>query len=168
MGFIAKILEFNDRKVKIDSGGGNITTAEHYPPVGDDSQPLITDDDNSKETDYALAVETMGTGKSAIVGYIDLKNEPKSEAGEKRIYARDKDTGEEVAEIWLKNTGEIIIKNSAGEIKLLPNGDANINGTVLKPGGIVTCNSITIGGLSFSSHVHGGVSTGTSNTGTPV
>jgi hypothetical protein len=152
MGFIATIKNFTKRAVKIDTGGDNIITAEHYAPAGDDSHPL--------ETDYALAVSTPKKGAMAAIGYTDLKNDPKTAAGGKRIYARNKTTGETVAEIWLKNTSEIIIKNANGEIKLKQTGDVVINGVTITPGGTITASSITIGGIDFATHVHGGVTPG--------
>jgi len=159
VGFIATIKNFTKRAVKIDTGGDNIITAEHYAPAGDDSHPLTTD--------YALAVSTPKKGAMATIGYTDLKNDPKTSAGDKRIYARNSETGEMIAEIWAKNTGEITIKNAIGEFKIKADGDIIINGVKFEPGGIITASSITIGGIDFATHVHGGVTTGAGITGVP-
>lgn len=181
MGFISQILKFSGRKVTIDPGGGNLITSEDYRPAGDDSQPLVTD--------YALNVHVVRTGNACTVGYTDLKNSPKAAAGDKRLYARDSSSGTEVAEIWIKNSGDIDISNSAGEIKLsnggeiditnsighiklLSNGNIDANGVIITPAGTLTATTIdatnlTINGLSFAAHVHSGVQSGPSNTGGP-
>lgn len=92
--------------VQVDPGYGNNTTAPHVSSPGDDSVPLAGD--------TAAAVEVVGAGARAVVGYIDTKNEPKAQAGERRFYSRNAD-GDVVAEVWLKNTGEIVISNLQGD-----------------------------------------------------
>ena len=120
MGLISKILSFtrtikNGAKVsdvKVDRGGGDNATPEHFADPGDDSFPL--------PGDYA---SVLNVGKrSASVGYVDPVNIPKAGAGEKRIYARDPETGLVVVEIWLKNDGTGIMSNSAGSFTLNPDG----------------------------------------------
>ena len=69
--------------------------------------------------------EVRGAGREAITGYVDPNNESKAAAGEKRIYARD-ENGVEVAEIWLKNTGEATISNGNGSTTLRPDGGSAI------------------------------------------
>lgn len=126
MGWINKVLAFtrvtrNDAKisdVKIDPGGGPVITAEHYGPAGDDAHPLTTD--------YVLAVGTPRTGGAAVAGYIDPINTPKAQPGDKRIYARDSDTGATVVEVWLKNDGTATVFNASGSITLRPDGGAII------------------------------------------
>ena len=70
--------------------------------------------------------------------------------------------------VWLKNDGEIILKNSVGNVRILPNGTVNINGLTIYPSGnLNTSGTITINGIGLGSHVHGEVQRGNSNTGTP-
>lgn len=126
MGWINKVLTFarvtrNNAKisdVKIDPGGGSVITAEHYGPAGDDAHPLTTD--------YALAVGIPRTGGAAVAGYVDPINAPKAQPGDKRIYARDADTGAVVVEVWLKNDGTATVFNANGSITLRPDGGAII------------------------------------------
>ncbi len=126
MGWVATVKSFlrldrNGAKVSdvtLDIGGGFLHTAEHFAPPGDDAYPL--------GTDYVIAQSVQQTGRVAVVGYLDPKNAPKSLEGEKRIYARDQDTGMTVVEVWLKNTGEALTSNSNGSVVLRPDG-----GTVL-------------------------------------
>lgn len=122
MSKIAKLLSFtrvtrNGAKitdVKIDPGGGPNVTAEDFRPAGDDAYPLTTD--------YALASSTPRSGGEAIVGYVDPINEPKAQPGDKRIYARDANSGADVNEVWLKNDGSVLLSNANGSVLLRPDG----------------------------------------------
>lgn len=126
MGWLNTIRSFarvtrNDAEisdVEIDPGGGPAITAEHYGPAGDDAHPLTTD--------YALAVGIPRTGGAAVAGYVDPINTPKAQPGDKRIYARDSDTGVTVVEVWLKNDGTAMVFNANGSIILCPDGGAII------------------------------------------
>lgn len=123
MGLIAKLLSFtrvvrNNAKisdVKVDPGGGPNITAENFAPIGDDSHPL--------PGDYVVTDKVVGSGREAIVGYIDPLSEPKALPGDKRIYARD-ENGVVIVEVWLKNTGEATILNENGSATLRPDGGA--------------------------------------------
>ncbi len=149
-GRVAKILSFiralrngaNVTDVKTDTGGGVNITAEHFADAGDDAFPL--------ETDYALTVGVNGSGKEAVVGYLDPVNTPKAAAGEKRIYARDADSGEVVVEVWLKSDSSAIISNANGVFTLQADGEVNANGARITPDGDV----ITASGVSLDNHPH--------------
>lgn len=147
MGFIVKVLSFtrslrngaNVSDTKADKGGGENITADHFSPIGDDSNPLPGDD--------AAIVHTEGEGRGAVVAYLDPKVEQKAEAGEKRIYARD-ENGDQIAEIWLKNTGEITAVNNACSVTILPDGsikgDNGSGSFELQVGGDFVVNGVTI------------------------
>lgn len=180
---LGKLLSFirgtrNDAKlsdVKLDPGGGPNVTAEHFSAPGDDSYPLAGD--------YVVNVSIQRSGGSAVVGYLDPKNDQKAAAGEKRIYARKAD-GSSVVELWLKNDGTAVLENANGSVRLSPNGDievvgaaisitgdsititgtTDINGATISTGGEVT----TAGGVDLDTHVHGGVTPGGSNTQPPA
>lgn len=165
MGRIAKLLSFvrvtrNDAKisdVKVDPGGGPNITAEHFASSGDDAHPL--------PDDYVIINDLAGTGRKASVGYLDPVNTPKALPGDKRIYARDGDTGAVVVEIWLKNDGTAIVSNDNGSVMLRPDGgsiittpestlDAKADGSIkgangsgsfeLEAGGDFVVNGVTI------------------------
>ncbi len=147
MGRLAKILSFvrvskngkNYSDVKVDTGGDANVTAQHFSPPGDDSHPL--------KDDCAAIINDMGTGRKNSIGYIDTKNQPKAGEGEKRIYARDS-SGVSIAEIWVKNTGEITIENSSASMTLKPNGsikgDNGSGSFELAPSGDFLVNNVTI------------------------
>lgn len=116
-------------------------TAEHTAPIGDDSRPL--------PGDYAVISSAAGTGRQSIVGYFDPANDPKTQPGEKRIYARDA-SGAMVVELWLKNTGEVLINNGAGTFVMEPGGTVDINGFRITPDG----NGTTKNGVSLDGHTH--------------
>lgn len=93
--------------VQVDPGGNTTVTALHAIGIGDDSVPL--------PDDTAVTVELEGKGRLAVVAYLDTENEPKAEAGERRIYARKAD-GTVAAALWLKATGDVVFEDSAGAV----------------------------------------------------
>ena len=147
MGRLARLLSFiplerNGAKVsdaKVDTGGGANITAQHSAPPGDDSQPL--------PKDTVILSKDTGTGRETAIGYIDTKSSQKAQAGEKRIYARDAD-GAEIAEVWIKNSGEVIILSPKSTFKIDPDGSIigqNENGSYeLQSGGNFVVNGVTI------------------------
>jgi phage baseplate assembly protein gpV len=72
-----------------------------------------------------------------------------AQPGEKRIYARDGE-GNEVAEIWLKGSGEIVISNGSAEATLGADGTVTVNGAEITPAGDV----VSATGISLSTHTH--------------
>ena len=155
MGRIATILSFsrverNSAKisdVKINPGGDSNITVEHFAPIGDDSFPLTTD--------YVVTNDIPRTGGEVATGYVDPKNTPKAVAGDKRIYARDANTGVAVIEIWLKNDGSGILSNANGSLELQANGDILINGVKIDAAGAVTIpSSLDLNGKELDGHDH--------------
>lgn len=190
MGMIAKVLSFVRRgkasDVKVDPGGGFNVTGNHFSAPGDDSQPI--------PGDYAAATSNQRSGGESIVGYVDSVNEPKANAGEKRIYGRDAETGAMVCEIWMKNDGSVHLQNDNGVFRILADGTitgANENGSFeLEPGGdffvngatidkdgninspgkidaaeVESVSSLKVAGKEVNGHVHGGVTVGSGSTG---
>lgn len=165
MGRVAAVLEFirairgsvKVSDVKVDRGGGDNRTLEHFADAGDDSFPL--------PTDYVASIDQDGTGRESAVGYLDPLNAQKATAGDKRIYARDPATGAQVVEVWLKSDGTASTENDNGSSVLAPDGsvtstspngsvtlaaDGSITGTnasgsfVLQAGGDFVVNGVTI------------------------
>ena len=170
--------ERNDAKVSdttLDPGGGPNITGEHFADPGDDSHPL--------PGDYVATTGIPRSGGEVPVGYADTINDPKAEAGEKRIYGRDAATGLAVNEIWLKADGAVLIanangsfelkadgsikgSNSAGSFELESGGDFVVNGATITAAGDV----LTALGRSLDLHVHP-ITSGSSSpgpTGPPV
>ena len=137
INIISKLLSFtrvvkneaNVSDVKVDPGGGANITTEHFAPPGDDSFPL--------PDDYVLGVDVPRSGSKAAAGYIDPKNTPKANEGDKRIYGRKAD-GISVNEVWLKNDGSVLVSNDNGSILLKQNGDINLNGVIIDTNGNIT------------------------------
>lgn len=155
MGRVAAVLEFvralrgavKVSDVKVDYGGGDIRTPEHFADAGDDSFPL--------PTDFVVTVAQAGTGRESAVGYLDPLNEQKSTAGDKRIYARDPETGAQVVEVWLKSDGSATLANALGSIVLQVDGTVNINGvTIDKDGNVVIPTSLMLAGKEIAGHDH--------------
>lgn len=182
MGRIARLLSFvraaingtRNSDVKADPGGSANVTAQHFQPVGDDSHPL--------PDDYVAMLPLISTGRYGAVGYVDPKNEQKAQAGEKRLYARN-DSGDEVVQIWLKNTGDVLISNdnatfeikidgsikganSNGSYELQASGDFVVNGATIDTSGNITSpgtvSAVTVSGSSsvqaagkeLAGHIH--------------
>lgn len=147
MGRIAKILSFtrgvfngaNLSEVKVDAGGGDTTTPQHFAPAGDDAHPLAGD--------YAAIVDVPRSGSTVTAGYLDPKNAQSAKPGEKRIYSRN-ESGEQVAEVWLQNDGTITSSNDKGSSTLAADGSIkgiNENGSFeLQAGGNFVVNGVII------------------------
>ena len=176
MAMIGKLLSFlrlnrngiDTGHARIDVGGNPGTTAMHLSAPGDDTHPIVGD--------YMVSVRLAQLGRRATVGYIDPVNAPIAEAGDRRVYARDA-SGTTVAQVWLKNTGEILISNDSGSITLALDGavaGANssggfelqsdgtfvVNGVEIDPTGLITTPtgivtpSALVNGVEVATHVH--------------
>lgn len=145
MGRIAKFIEFIASNIggsaKGDIGGGDVLSARHFSPPGDDSTPLAGD--------YALFVDMPQSGVYSSAGYIDSTVAKISNPGEKRIYARSAE-GVQVAEIYIKNSGDVSISNTAGSFLLEAGGNIVINGVTITPAGQI----ITPEGVTLNTHKH--------------
>lgn len=149
MGRIGRAVQFNGRARKgaklrellLSADGGNNITTEHFSSSGDDSFPLVGD--------YAIAIKIPRSGGEVTVGYIDPKNLHKSNSGDKRIYSRNS-SGDEVADLWIKNDGSISGRNAAGFFELLSSGEFIANGARIPVDGDV----ITSDGVSLRNHNH--------------
>jgi hypothetical protein len=132
--------------VTYDAGGGDTGTAQHVGAPGDDAHPI-------PGVDLAELQETAGNGARVVTGYTDPKNAQKTAPGERRLYSRD-EAGELVGEIWLKNTGELVIElfrpTAAVRIKtdgpvIIDSPDVRVGRGAGKP--IATVGSIVTGTL---------------------
>lgn len=156
MGWIGKILSFTRRTkangvkfsdVKIDVGGGDIKTGQHYESAGNDSFPL--------KTDKAIAIEIPRTGGVAVIGYLDPFDNKVAMAGESRMYSRDPGTGLVVAQFHLKADGSIAGSNANGSFELQFGGNFVVNGVKIDTGGnITTSGDVTAGTISLKTHTH--------------
>ena len=156
MGLIAVLKSFsrvirngaNVSDVKVDAGGGDNKTAEHFSAPGDDSSPL--------PGDYAMMASTRKSGGLAAVGYIDPANEHITGPGGKRIYSRS-ENGVIVADIWLKNDGSIAITGidivTVNGLIISISGAVNTNGSI--DGIIIKDNSVPLG-VMLATHTHPG------------
>ena len=164
MGTTAEVKSFERVKddngfgvdVKVDSGGDNLTTAEHCAPCGIDCPPL--------PGDFAALIDAAGEGSQAVGGYIDSKNEGKAFGGEVRLVARAPD-GSVAVELWFHGDGlvEITSLKPGGKYKI---GKVQIdeNGNLTTPGEI-TAKAGTAGLVTLSGHQHG---SGTGPTTAPI
>lgn len=157
MGLIGVVREFirtkrgtaNVSDVVVSTGGGANSTAPHFSASGDDAPALPSD------AAAMVRIDEVGAGRTMIVGYIDPKNAQTAQPGDRRVYARDPETGDQVAELWLKSTGEITLSNALGAIVLGSDGFVNINGVTFSPAGAVAVpSSLTLDGKQLAGHSH--------------
>jgi hypothetical protein len=162
MGLVGIVLEFSRTErngamvsdVKTDPGGGALLTSDHFQTAGVDSSPL--------PNDFAILSGIQGTGRLSATGYLDPKNLQASLAGEWRAYSRDPSSGDQVAQVWIKNDGSLLLENDNGYITLGANGVVDINGCIIgvdgnitTGGGAVVASDVTTsGGISLDGHTH--------------
>ena len=157
--------------VVVAKGSGASLTTEHFMSAGDDSKPL--------PDDYAVIVPIENTSNAAVVGFVDPRNTPVTEPGEKRIYSRDTE-GNVVAAVHLKNDGAVEVTNAeGGSLVLQPSGDIVLNGVTIDTNGNITTSGdigatkvtgsteVTVGVTALSTHLHA-VTTAPGSTGGPV
>ena len=105
MGLIGSFLELTRTtdsdaevtEVKVDLGGNDLLTAQHYQPSGFDAHPL--------PDDYILLAPGPEAGSYVIAGYLDGKNANVSRPGDLRLYVRD-GNGAVKGELHLTNDGQ--------------------------------------------------------------
>ncbi len=150
--------------VTVNTGGNVLRRVKNMTAPGEDSPPL--------DTDFAIVVKVTKSGEYAGIGYADIINQGFAARGEKRIYGRDS-AGVSVNEVYLKLDSSVLISNANGDITLGADGSV----IMASPGGSLTLDTagnvtitgeLIIGGIPFSTHVHGGVTTGGGSTGVPV
>lgn len=120
-GIIGKLLAYaraprngaNQSDIKLDTGGGDIRTATHAQGSGDDAAPL--------PGDYAVNVQIDRSGGVFTVAFVEPDAAQAAQAGERRVYSRGANRVE-VAQIWLKNDGTILVSNDNGSYTLNPSG----------------------------------------------
>jgi hypothetical protein len=115
MGAIGEVISF-DRvdgidETKVDLGGGDVKTAQHFAPAGVDSVPL--------PGDKAALEDSVGSGNVQTTGYHDTENEGKAAPGEHRIYVRNL-SGAIVLELWGKHDGTLAMEvfEAAGRVEI--------------------------------------------------
>lgn len=137
MGWLGRVLSFTRRQrgstsysdTKVDAGGGDNLTAQHFGAPGDDSHPL--------PSDTAALLPLPGTGRAAAVAYLDPANDQLAGPGERRIYSRNS-AGQAVARVWLQDDGSAVIDNGSGGIVLGSDGTVSINGVEIDPSGNIS------------------------------
>lgn len=150
MGRIAELLEYTRvseegitiGEVKVDCGGGDIVTAMHYAPPGDDSHPL--------PGDLVFLQDSAGTGNFVAVGFVDPKIIPEAEPGERIIFSRS-GPGQIAAKIHLKANGSVVIND---KVEISPEGDVSTSGDVSSDGTVTGAIDCVGGGISSKGHMH--------------
>lgn len=119
MGRIGRLIKTEIDKYimqTVEAHYGQNQLCDQYGPSGEDAPPL--------ENDRVLLVKVEGSGAYASSGV--LTKSQGANPGEKLIYARDKDSGDVVCSIWLKNDGTIEV-NSNGKIEITSDSDLTVD-----------------------------------------
>jgi hypothetical protein len=104
--------------------------------------------------DLILLVPSVRTGTHAVSGYLDPKLTSTTQEGDKRIYSRDSG-GDSISQVWLKNTGEVVISNNNGTFTLEAGGDIVLNGVRITPSGNITgAATLEVAGKEIKDHDH--------------
>jgi|SRR5688572_9283445 len=131
-------------ETKVDLGGGDVRTAQHFAPAGVDSVPL--------PGDKAALEDSVGSGNVQTTGYHDPRNEGVAEPGEHRLYSRDAQ-GVVRASVWLKNDGTIVIEAN-GPIEVTSTGPVTVDSPDVRLGGAagqqVACVGDLVAGVVYA------------------
>lgn len=125
MGIIGKLLSFTrttrdnakQADVKIATSGDTLT-AQYVQGAGDDAVPL--------PGDYPLCVRIERAGRIVVVGFVEPDATQTAQAGERRMYSRNA-SREEMAEVWIKNDGTVLVSNASGYYELRPDGSQKLH-----------------------------------------
>jgi len=172
MGRVGEVKAYEDGAVRVDAGGGDDETADHFAPAGDDAPPLAGD--------IAALSDAPGAGSESAVGYRDDTTK-KSADGEKRIYSRKPD-GSLAAEFWLKGDGTWVMTDLLNGASFSSDSDGAVtingvkidsDGNIETPGdvdadGDVTANAaVPAASVTLSTHQHPTAATGSPSPPTP-
>lgn len=106
MGRVAEVKQVESVEggweVTCDLGGDNVVTAEFFQSPGEDAPPIVGDS--------VWVGHGPGRGRWIAVGAADLLNDPEASPGDRRVYARNAETGIATAVVWLKADGTIKIE----------------------------------------------------------
>lgn len=167
MAKIAKHIEKINNRLNMNLGANFNNECQNVQPLGSDAAPL--------PGDFGLTTETGDNGDHSVFAFYDDNNKIAKD-GEKRIYARN-EKNDVVCEIYLQNTGQILIKNakasyiikadgsiaqnnSNGSIIMHNSGDVEINGFIIKKDGSasspksIKAPSILVDGKELKDHTH--------------
>lgn len=103
---------------KVDMGGKDIRAVPLFNASGVDARP--------RAGDYVSLMAHPGGSGYAAVAFADPGNTSKAGPGEVRFVARDSN-GADIAEVYLKTDGSILIENGSGSIELAADGRVTIN-----------------------------------------
>lgn len=157
MSRIGKLLSFvrgpQSTSVKVDLGGGEVITAEHMASPGNDSHPL--------PGDLVALVPTARAGGHLAVGYLDSSGPASAAPGDTSLYSRDS-SGAVAATVSVSSDGTITLFNAAGSLVLGADGNVTVSGTLTASS--INAPLIQVAGAELAAHLHGGVTSGGSNT----
>jgi hypothetical protein len=146
LAFVRKLVDgAHVSDVRMDPGGDDVLTAQHFAPPGDDSHPL--------PDDFMVTVPGSESGTEAVVGYADVRNAPEAGPGEVRRYARDPSSGVPVAVIWLRNNGDINITSLNGRNVTINGVVFDVGGNVSAPGELTAMSDGPVP-IELSTHLH--------------
>ena len=147
MGRIAEVRSYDSEEstVKVDMGGDDLVSADHFQPAGVDAVPL--------PGDSAAVEESTGAGNAKAAGYSDPTARVAT-AGEIRIYSRNSE-GEVVATVHIRSGGAIEITSGQGADIVLNGVTIDNDGNVSAPGEVTAQDGSPTTAVGLSTHLHG-------------
>lgn len=145
----------------VEEFSGDQRTSQNFGPCNEDFAPpenCITYD------------EKLGRGRGYLlsIAYNNQLIESQAIHGERRIFSTNKAGDTVMSEVFLKQDGSVIIKNSLGSFEMKVSGEFEINGaTITTSGDFVTAAGISVDGHSHTQDVDSDDNT-QQNVGVPI
>lgn len=127
----------------VEEFAGDQRTVQVFGPCNEDFAPP----ENCKTFNIPLG---RGRGFLISVAYHNQNIAPVAVHGERRIYSTNQAGDTVMAEVFLKQDGTVLIKNSSGEIELQSSGLIKANDAEIKTDGDI----VTSDGKSLRNHIH--------------
>lgn len=157
MGLIGRLLSYaftqTGADIKLDPGGGENRTAEHFQPANMASRPL--------PEDYVVTVPVPGAGRVAVVAFVDPGAPDDLAPGDAMLYARDSNGARSVS-VRLDSDGTLTAQNGGGSLTLEASGNVIINGVTIDTNGNITApgdgvfqgSTLSVAGKNVNGHTH--------------
>lgn len=153
MGLIGKVIKsyisklsgssLNAQFGSTEEFAGDERTVQYFGPCNEDFAPP----ENCETYNKNLGRDA---GYLISIAYHNQLIAPVAVHGERRLYSTNQAGDTVMAEVFLKQDGVILIKNSIGEFEMATDGTVTINGAQITPTG----DFITASGKSLNLHTH--------------
>jgi len=127
----------------VEEFAGDQRTAQAFGPCNEDFSPP----ESCRTFDVPIGKDR---GYLLSIAYHNQLINPVAVHGEKRIFSTNQAGDTVMSEVFLKQDGSVLIKNSLGSFEMKVSGEFEINGATITIDG----DFITAAGISLDTHVH--------------